>query len=61
MDKNNSKYIKKDSDNADRCANTRRKNNCHLKQKYHGKKQRECYVNIKTDLQLQNVDNKNNL
>ena len=31
------------------------------KQKYHGKKKKESYENYKTDLQVQNVVNKNNL
>ena len=61
MNENNSKYRKRDNGNADRCAKSRSKKNYFHKQKYHGKKKRECDENSKTDLQVQNVVNKNNL
>ena len=61
MDENNSKYRKRDSSNAGRCTKSRSKKNYSDKRKYHGKKKRECDENNKTDLQVQNVDGKNNL
>ena len=61
MDENNSKHRKRDSDNADRCTKSRSKKNYSHKWKYHGKNKRECDVNNKIDLQVQNVIDKNNL
>ena len=61
MDENNSKYRKGDSGNAGRCTKSRSKKNYTHKRKYHGKKKRECDENSKTDLQVQDVVNKNNL
>ena len=61
MNENNSKYRKRDNRNAGRCAKSRSKKNYFHKQKYHGKKKRECDENSKTDLQVQNVVTKNNL
>ena len=40
---------------------SRSKKNYSHKRKYHGEKHRECDENSKTDLQVQNVVNKNNL
>ena len=60
MDKNNSKYRKRDSGNADHFLKSWNKKNYSHKRKCHGTKKRECDENIKTDLQLQNVIDKNN-
>ena len=61
MDENNSKYRKRDSGNAGRCARSSSKKNYSHKRKHHGKKKRECDVNSKTDLQVQNVIDKSSL
>ena len=60
MDESNSKYRKRDSGNAGRCRKSRSKKNYSHKRKYYGNK-RECDANNKTDLQVQNVVDKNNL
>ena len=61
MNENNWKYRKKDSGNAGRCTKSRSKIHYPHKWKHHGKKKRKCDVNNKTDLQVQNVVNKNSL
>ena len=61
MDKNNSKYSKRDRVNAGRCTKSGSKKNYSHKLKCHGNKKRECGVNNKTHLQVQNVVDKNNL
>ena len=61
MDENNSKYRKRDSGNAGRCTESRSKKNYFRKRKCHGRNKRECDENSKTDLQLQNLVNQNNL
>ena len=58
MDKNNSKYRKRDSGNAGCCTKSSGKKNYSHKQKYHGNNKRKCDVNNKTDLQVQNVVDK---
>ena len=50
VDENDSKYRKRDSGNAGRCARSSSKKNYSHKRKHHGKK-KECDVNNKTDLQ----------
>ena len=61
MNENNSKYKKRDNDNAGRSTKPKSKKNYSEKRKYHRKKKRECPVNNKTDLQVQNFADKNNL
>ena len=50
MDKNNSKYRKRNSGNAGRCPESGSKKNYSHERKCHGKKKREYDVNSKTDL-----------
>ena len=52
---------KRENGNAGRCTKSRSKKNYSHKREYHGKQKRECDVNNKTNLQVQNVVDKNNL
>ena len=60
-DENNSNYRKQDSSNAGLFTKFVIKKNYSHKRKYHGMKKRECDVNNKTNMQVQNVVDKNNL
>ena len=61
MDENNSQYRKRESGNAGRCTKSRSEKNYSHKRTYGRKNKRECDENNKTDLQVQNVVNKNSL
>ena len=60
MNKNNSKYRKRDSGNADHFLKSWNKKHYSHKHKCHWTNKRECDENNKTDLQVQNVIDKNN-